>query len=326
MTSRPPPAGLEEALRRLEAGESARARTLLERLDAAGPPHPAVLTALVNACYDMGDVQAYENACRKLQRLVPPDPDLVLSLAGACLENARPALACRGFRRFLERWPGHPRADEVRACLADLDRDVGPYLESLGLLGPEALKRAAEHEEATALAEQGDLREARRILERLLRQAPRFVPALNNASQLFWLDGHRNKAIATARRALEQDPDNYHALANLARFLHESGQVDEARGLVERLERVSTDRPDAWAKHAEALESTGDHAGAERIRARRLPGQAWPRLRLPRASAASERLRRPQRLRLVAGTEGRHAPTRHSNTLYLKRHRSNTHS
>src|SRR6266516_678747 len=88
----------------------AEARDLLESLAQRYPRQVPVLSALVNLYYDLQDMPGYQHACERLIRLVPDDPDLTLGLAGAYLRNLYPVLAMRTFRRFLERWPDHPRA------------------------------------------------------------------------------------------------------------------------------------------------------------------------------------------------------------------------
>ena len=72
------------------------------------------------------------------------------------------------------------------------------------------------------------------IAERLLARCPTFAPALDNRSEARFRSGELDLALADARRVLEFDADNLHALANLARYLFLSGQFEEARSVAER--------------------------------------------------------------------------------------------
>jgi tetratricopeptide (TPR) repeat protein len=68
-------------------------------------------------------------------------------------------------------------------------------------------------------------------------------------------------AIEKARRVLELEPSNFHALSNLSRFLLLTGRSAEARELADRLIAVESDSPDSWLKKAEALSYLGDDRG-----------------------------------------------------------------
>ena len=81
------------------------------------------------------------------------------------------------------------------------------------------------NEETLILLDQGDPAGARKAAERLLQRKPDFLPALNNLSLIQWLDGHIDRAISTAQKVLDSDPDNVHALSNSIRFLCSAGNA-----------------------------------------------------------------------------------------------------
>jgi tetratricopeptide (TPR) repeat protein len=238
------------------------AREILNDLDRRYPNREEVLTNLVNACYELHDMQGYQHACERLLRLTPDNADATLGLAGAYLVNMRPVLALRTFHRFLERWPDHKRAGEVRNTVADLEARMDSVLAELG--GPpgnEGLELAAQHEEILSLLEQGRHSEVCTVAGRLLRRYPDFIPALNNLSLAHAASGRLDEAIATAQRVLALEPDNYHALGNLVRYCYLSGRIDEAREYAERLKAVESKAVDVWVKKAEALSYLGDDQG-----------------------------------------------------------------
>ena len=260
--ARPRPAeGLGEADSLMRHKRWAEARDLLEALARRAPRDVEVLVDLVNVSYELQDWRGYQRAAERLITLTPDDPELTLGLAGAYLSNIHPALALRTFRRFLDRYPGHGRADEVRKTVADLDARMPDLLSQLGLSGEDALELAVLHEEAQALLEQGSYREAQTTAERLLRRRPDFVPALNNLGQLHAIEGRLDRAIATAERVLAVDAENVHALSNLTRFCCLRGRVDEAGPWADRLIAIRSERVDRWIKQAEALSYLGDDQG-----------------------------------------------------------------
>ena len=250
--------GLGEADAAMRRKRWDQARETLEDLDRRYPNRIEVLSALVNVYYELHDTGRYQVVCERLLKLTPHDPDITLMLAGAYLTNMRPALALRTFHRFLDRWPDHDRADEVRETVADIEAGVDDLLVDLELPGEDGLELAALHEEVQALLEQGKYPPARKVAQRLLRRHPNFAPALNNISLTYLAEGRLNQAIATAQRVLAFDPDNVHALSNLTRYLCMSGCVDEAEQRAKHLKAVESDATDVWLKKAEALSYMGD--------------------------------------------------------------------
>jgi tetratricopeptide (TPR) repeat protein len=250
--------GLSEADTAMRRKRWDQAREILQDLDRRHPNRIEVLSALVNVYYELHDTGRYQSVCEQLLRLTPHDPDITLMLAGAYLTNMRPMLALNTFHRFLDRWPDHEQADEVRETVADIEAGVGDLLTDLELPGEDGLELAALHEEAQSLLEQGKYPQARKVAQRLLHRHPDFAPALNNISLTYLAEGRLNQAIATAQRVLAFDPDNVHALSNLTRYLCMSGRVDEAKEWAEQLKAIESDATDVWLKKAEALSYVGD--------------------------------------------------------------------
>lgn len=237
------------------------ARTLLEALNHRYPNRIDILTNLVNANFELHDLQGYRNAGERLIMLDPHNAELALAMGGAYMETGYPMLALRAFRSYLERWPEHPRADDARQSEAELTSVVDQLLEHSPLQGEDALELTTLHEEARLRLETGDFQRGRQLAQTLLRRRPDFAPALNNFSMLAAAEGRLDEAIATAQRVLSSEPTNYHALANLVRFLCLSGRSDQAGSWAERLKAVETDNTDVWLKRAEGLSVMGDDQG-----------------------------------------------------------------
>jgi tetratricopeptide (TPR) repeat protein len=252
---------LAQAERLLEQGQALEARETLQELDRRFPNQPAVLQLLINASYDLKDFVGYERAAERLHKLRPNDPDLTLMLAGAYMVNIRPVHALRAFHSVVERWPEHPRAGEAQKTIAELGERLAPELEHLGLAGAEAEEIAWQHEEVLVLNSRHAYAEARAAAERLLSLRPDFVPALNNASLASFSLSDLEQAIGYARRALEVDAHNFHALGNLSRYLLLSGRTEEAAEYAQRLKALEIPLKDAFLKQAEALSFLGDDQG-----------------------------------------------------------------
>ena len=264
MSARPPAQllkGLAEADDLMRRNKSTEARTILETLDRRFPNQPDILSMLVNVNYDLHDMPQYQDACERLIRFTPDDPDVNLGLAGAYMMNTRPILALRAFQRFVDRFPEHARASEVRKTIIELEPIVADLLPQIGLSAAEGLEVAELHERVQSALSQRDYGLLRRLVEQILERKPDFAPALNNLSQSYMLEGRLDQAIATSRRVLEFDAGNIHALANLIVYHCRLGQLDEAQQWAVRL--LESDRPaaDRATKIAEALSYLGDDQG-----------------------------------------------------------------
>lgn len=253
--------GLTDANTLIQQNRWREAVQLLEELDQDYPNRLDILTTLADVYHQTNDLQNYLAVSVRLRELDPDDPDVVLSLAGAYMINVLPVLAWQSFRQFLEQWPQHRRADEVKETIHQLEERVDEFLVEMNLSGEKGYEVAAMHEEVQVLFARQKYNEGRELAEKLLERQPHFVPALNNISQTYYIEGDLEQAIATARRVLEFEPDNYHALSNLTRYLCLSGQKTEAGQTAEQLKKTESERIDLWIKKAEALTYLGDDRG-----------------------------------------------------------------
>lgn len=253
---------LAEAERLTKKKRLAEARDLLENLNRRYPRRPEVLTDLVNVYYDLHDIAGYQYACERLLQVDPNNGDIALGLAGAYLSNFRPVLALRAFRHFLQRWPDHERAADVRETVAGLEGKLPDLFAQVGVSNDEAGWRiAVQHEEMQVYLAQGQFQQVRRAAEAILKHDPQFAPALNNLSLSHWAEGRLDKALEAAQRVLEFEPANVHALSNVVHFLCASGRSGEAKPYAERLKASTGPAWDRWLKKAEGLSFVGDDEG-----------------------------------------------------------------
>ncbi len=252
--------GLDQAAALARRERWGDAAGVLEALDDRYPGREAVLGPLVRTYSELRDTPRFAWAAERLLRVRPRDADLRLALAFGYLTTIRLALAHRQFRYFLERWPEHPRAAEVRETLARLEPELETVMAETGLAGEERHELAALHEEMQLSIERRQTAAARSLAELLLRRRPDFVPALNNLSLAEATEGLLERAIGTAKRALGLQPENVHALGNLVRFLCQEGRLEEAREWAARLKAAPAETSERWLKKAEAFTYLGDDA------------------------------------------------------------------
>lgn len=231
---------------------------MLEESDRDRPGQPTVLRRLLEIYHAQRDFGPYCRTCRRLLDIEPDNPPLHVMLAEGYLATAQMASALRTFRRFLDRWPDDPFAEGARDMVARLERAVDEMLENVPFQEGEKLELAAMHEEMMACLGDGEHSRVVTVGERLLARAPRFIPAINNLSYSYFWTGRAEKAIALSRRVLELDPDNFHALANLARYLLLGGRRDEAQAACEQLREMRSAKPEIWTKKAETFSYFGD--------------------------------------------------------------------
>jgi tetratricopeptide (TPR) repeat protein len=232
---------------------------VLEELDERYPNHPAVLTQLANVSQELNDMTLFEDACACLVKADPDNDDAALALAGAYLQNARPVLGLRAFQRFVQRWPEHPQAPEVRQMIQKLEEGLAELLKPYGLSPNEAsLTLAEQHEEVQFHLAHGNYAQVKRVAQEVLRRQPDFAPVRNNLSLCCFMEGELEQAAAEAQRVLDFQSDNIHALSNLVRFQFILGRTEEARQTAERLRNSQTQAADLWLKKMEAFAVLGD--------------------------------------------------------------------
>lgn len=289
----------------VEEDRPKEALTLLAELADRYPESAEVLEALLNLSLDTGDMPRYQETAARLLELQPENADLALAEAGAAMENIFPLTALERFRRFLARWPEHPKAQEARKSKEAIERALPELFERLGLEGETRFSVGLQHERIQHLLALGRLREVRRAAEKLIAEEPNLAAARNNLAYAAWQQGELSEAERVFREVLDRKPDNVHALSNLARLLATLGREEEARALADRLKASSAPANDRWLKVAEALIFLGDDEGV-------LDALARQEEKKGRAAPASEALLR----HLAAVAAARQGDTKRARKLW----------
>ena len=256
------PGRIEQTLIKLQPllarGEWDAAITQLEELHRQFPANVVALTELVNACQAANYLQHYLRYSRKLYALQPDDGDVVLGLAGAYMTNDYLFAGFHYVQTFLQNFPDHERASEVRQSIGKIETGLTDLLTDLGTTGTAGFALGDLHDRLRAASALGDFAGARQIGRQLLDQYPDFVPALNNLSQIEFVEGNSEQALAYTRRVLSLQPDNFQASANLTRYLLLMGQVERAQAQAAHLAAIQASGSEFWVKQAETFTYLAD--------------------------------------------------------------------
>ena len=253
---------LNEAQVAFDDGDVEGAHELLVHLNQRFPRRAEILEELAYACAEVKDARGLQSATRALIEVAPAKTaDWLPTLAQSYLMNMHPALALRTYEDYLQRFPDHEKAAEVRQARGEMQPRAQELVDSLPFPAARRGELALLHDELNVALESGELERAETVAKQLLEAAPDFVPALNNLAQAQWLAGQREQAVESSKHILNSQPDNVHALGNLTRFYVLLGRSDEAARFAKLLVKSDARAFEADFKKAEALAYVGDDAG-----------------------------------------------------------------
>jgi tetratricopeptide (TPR) repeat protein len=249
---------LNEAEELLAKGEYHQAIDVLEELRRRYPGQPEVFSCLAEAYLRTGDRWSYQATCARLAAADPTEPMSWLALGSAAITNAQLAAAHRAFTHAAVNWPNHPETPMALEVLESLDGFLAEECRSRGLDEAAGFGILLLHDEINLHLQRGKFDKVCDAATRLLAICPTFAPALNNRSEAHFRSARYAEAIADSRRVLEFDATNYHALANLTRYLFLSGRFDEAYATADSLKACVSHDSDAFVKKAETFAILGD--------------------------------------------------------------------
>ena len=256
----PKPAELARAHALWKEGKAQEAVELLEDLLERYPRDVDGHMLLGSIYGDMGD---FLEAIRHLEvaaRLSRRDPEVLLLLGTAYWEHSLPSHTLLTLRECLRYELNEEAAERVQIMMEDSTEKIGLAAAMHGI-SPRKMEHAAYLMESGRMAnERGEYAEGVKASKEAARLVRNWAPPCNNLALSYFALGQWDEAIATEKEVLERiDPQNVHALANLVRFLSASGQRDEARAYLMRLERSESGDPDVHIKMAEAYAVLEEH-------------------------------------------------------------------
>jgi serine/threonine protein kinase/tetratricopeptide (TPR) repeat protein len=197
--------------RRVDGGERLGPKEL-DRLDALLRTSPDLLGAYRLAAEIARELEQVDRAlgyCSRAEAIAPDDPRILFSRFHAEMAGNRLAAAQATLGRLSDLVPGDARVPRAKADL---------------------------------LAARGELKEARRVLQELVRRRPLWRPILELAT----LEARLGESDSARRRLgelLEEQPGNQYVLHDLAFLEGASGDLERAATIYEELIRLQPARP-----------------------------------------------------------------------------------
>lgn len=116
-----------------------------------------------------------------------------------------------------------------------------------------------KHEEAEWHLEEGRFLQATELLEELAKENPDYLPTYHNLGLAYFYTGQLEKAREIVTTILEADPNNLHALCNLAILSQHEGNETMTRGIMDMLKNLVPVQPAAAYKLAVTMGMLGEH-------------------------------------------------------------------
>ena len=256
-----PKAAFARASKLMDEGELKEAIELLENTAQRNPRDVQILGLLADAYYETGQyAKEWYVYVFQLRPLQPRDPDLWLVIFGLCMINNMPFNAAYEGDQFLERWPDHIEADEVRKQRKEI-QEVCDEIVADGLREPDVTTDdLVLLEQTTLVMSLGHFSQARRLSEELLKRRPSAIAPLNNLALCDAQEGNLAEAVQRTYQVLERQPDNLFALARLVQYLVRIGDREGAASTAERLRKQQPVGAEQWYLMIEGLAYLCDDA------------------------------------------------------------------
>jgi tetratricopeptide (TPR) repeat protein len=228
------------------------------------PRSATILSSLLEVSAELGDWVAYAVYGEQYLPLIPKreQGDICNNLTYAHIQQGHPAIVRYYATRVLELSQDPELREQATDMVASMEsfllEHASEAISDLPLSDEAKFSLMLKHDWVRFYTETHQPARAIATVKTINEIAEPPIPVLNNLSLAYWRTGRMEEAVATAGKVLATQPDNYHALGNLARFHFVAGQFDEAQQYHERLMRVKSDDPDSYFKKIEALAYFGD--------------------------------------------------------------------
>ena len=249
----PKPAELERAHALWEEGKPEEAVELLEDLVERYPRDLDCHVLLGSIYGGLGDFSEATHHLEVAARLSHRDPEVLLLLGTAYWEYALPSHTLLTLRECPRSELNEEAAKHVQFMMEDSTEKIG-LVAAMHDISPRKMEHAAYLMESGRIAnERGEYAEGVKASKEAARLVRNWTPPRNNLALAYFALGQWDEAIAAETEVLEHiDDQNTHALGNMVRFLTASGNTDEARLYLTRLEQAEATDPDDYIKIAEA--------------------------------------------------------------------------
>ncbi|GHU24714.1 hypothetical protein FACS189488_09990 [Betaproteobacteria bacterium] len=245
------PALLLKAQLLINAGAAVDASKLVESVLARHPDSRTLKLAYARSLAAARQFEAALDAFRAVLDDSPDDGEALYAVALLTLDLGKHAEAEPLLLKVLE--GGHPQADAIRIQLGQIAAARGDHAAArkwFEAVGPGRYTLEARVRNARSLAQQGQLKEARRLLQQPVDTPEEHQRLVLAEAQLLTEAGQGQDAYALVDAALVTDPDNADLLYETAMLAERIGLFEVMEGRLRKLIALHTD-------HAHALNALG---------------------------------------------------------------------
>lgn len=224
-----PPASLQQAFARYEAGDRAGARAAAESLIESAPKNADALHLLAVIAQEENRQQDAESYVRRALAVVPGQPLYLNTLGNGLLAQGRTDEAVTALG---EASKAAPDQADIVFNLANAERQAGRYDDAVTsyrrCIELNASHLGAHNNLATLLKAFGDAESAAAVLIEAVAYAPKSVETRFNLGNALHMSGHLQAAESAYRKVIELSPRHADAHVNLGVVLREGGFAGEA--------------------------------------------------------------------------------------------------
>ncbi|HHY74103.1 MAG TPA: hypothetical protein GX497_12960 [Bacillus bacterium] len=212
-----------------------KAKKYFERAIQFDSKEPVFLCQLAVVLAELGEFDASNTILLEIvEKLEPEMYECYSFLANNCAYLGLFQEAKKYAKQYLNFAPDGEFNEDIEDLLELLSIETSEFE---GLYSHED-ELIVKQETARELLENGKLKEASIMLQKLVKEYPEFWSAHNNLSLAHFYLGNVSKAIKIVQDVLKKNEGNLHALCNLAVYYHYLGREKEVAHIVKQLQVV----------------------------------------------------------------------------------------
>jgi tetratricopeptide (TPR) repeat protein len=250
------------------------------------PNNPVNYCNLAGLLAELGYYEESSELLEKVYREIDPNlHECLFYLANNAANMEEYQQAEEYLLEYLSQDPDGEYAAEAEEMLYMLSFELGrPPREPLPLFLPDHIRK---HEEARTHLEEGRFIQATSLLEEIEEEHPDFLPARNNLALAYYYLGQMDKARQKIEEVLEVDPNNLHALCNLAVLSRHFQQDVLTQRIIHTLKKLIPLQKDHTYKLATTMGILGQHEVAYHLFSRLIKIEDYPEASLYHYAAVS---------------------------------------
>jgi tetratricopeptide (TPR) repeat protein len=157
---------------------------------------------------------------------------------------------------YLRHDPAGEYADDAEEMLYMVAQEMGRLPKQVIAPLPSFREK---HEEAEWHMEEGRFLQATELLEELVKEQPDYLPIFHHLGLAYFYTGQLDKAREIVTTILENDPNDLHALCNLALLSQHEGNEQITKQMMDMLKKLVPVQPAAAHKLAMTMGTLGEH-------------------------------------------------------------------